>query len=311
MINDPNELVARLYPIDANMTGGIPADGSVSLQKLAGDTAAALNGKATDFSELSGGTAASSGTAPGTTVQRTVNILALGDSLTDLYNRPNNWPYWLKFRNPQFNITNVAVGGALISWDRNNTNGDGKQPVSLYHQAMKSAATSSNPDIIVIFMGVNDYNWGVPYGTYDQIWDLTGYNPSAVIDSAQGHAGLPANAGTFYQAMSYAIKNIKVQYGTVPIVVFTPMTIGTASKGDVSYEHTPNDFQNAIMDVCGYWGVHCYDLGKNSIITTRNPAERTAYFFDETHPNAAGSLILSRIIEREIRWVLHCVGKDV
>lgn len=293
--------------MEENQTG----DGSVTINKLASDTYNWINGKQDPFSIIVGGTASSSVVNPETTVQRTINLLAIGDSLTDLYNRSNNWPYWLKYRNPQINITNVAVGGAQCCWDKNKTNGDGKQQISIYHQALKPAALASNPDIIVIFAGVNDYNFGVPLGTYDQTWDFSGYNPDAIINGNH-HEDLPANAGTFYQGYSYAIKNIKArtEYANVPIVAFTPMTIGTTDKTNVSYGQTPNDFQNAIMDICGYWGVHCYDLGKNSIISTRDPANRAAYFIDEPHPNAAGSLILSRIIEHEVRKVLHFVGKD-
>lgn len=285
-------------------------NGVVAKAKLATDAYNWIDGKQDSFASISGGTASSSGTNPESTVQRTIKWLALGDSITDLYQRPNNYPYWLTYRNPNITLTNMGIGGALICWDRSNSV-NSRQVVNIYHQAMKTEAINSNPDVITIFAGVNDYNWGVPLGTFNQTWDLTGYNPSAVIDSDSGHSGLPANAGTFYQAMSYTIKNIKAQYGTVPIVVFTPMTIG-GSKADTTsyYGNTPADFQNAMLEVCGYWGVHCYDLGKHSVITQRDATCKAAYFLDDTHPNAAGSLILSRIIEHEVRKVLHFVGKD-
>ena len=49
MLNDPNELLARLYPIDATASGGIPADGSVSTAKLAPDVLADINDKADEY----------------------------------------------------------------------------------------------------------------------------------------------------------------------------------------------------------------------------------------------------------------------
>lgn len=311
MLNDPNELITRLYPIDATGSGGIPADGSVTLAKLASEVTTSINGKADDFDSISGGNASLTSTSPESTNVSRINWLALGDSLTDLYNRPQNYPYWLAYRNPGITMTNIGIGGALWCWDRDNSV-NSRQVVNIYHQSQKSAATSSNPDIITILAGVNDYIWGVPLGTMEDIYDLSTYAPNAVIDTSEGHGGLPASSGSFYQAVSYTLKGILDTYPRVPVVVFTPMTGNDAggTKLDKSYGHTIGDFQDAIKAVCGYWGVPCCDLGRHSIITQRDADDKTAYFFDDTHPNGAGSLILSRIIEHEVRKTLHFVGKD-
>lgn len=313
MINDPNELIARLYPVNAGSGGEmVPADGSVTTPKLASDVRNLIDGKAEAFDALSGGTASSTNTAPGTTYVRDIKWLMLGDSITDLYNRPQNYPYWIKYRSPWINVTNMGIGGSLVCWDRDNSV-NGRQVVNIVHQALKTEATASSPDVITIFAGVNDYIWGVPLGTMEDIYNLTGYDAAAVVQTASGHAGLPSNKGNFYQAYSYLIKTIKQTYGATPIVAFTPLAGDDASgtKIDHSYGHTIGDFQDAVKAICGYWGVPCCDLGRESIITQRSAADKTVYFIDSTHPNGNGSLVLSRIIEAKVRQTLHMIGKDL
>ena len=82
--------------------------------------------------------------------------------------------------------------------------------------------------------------------------------------------------------------------------------VGNSEGKDVKnkYNNTIYQFMDAIKEVAGYFSIPCYDLGRLCSITPRIQAMQDAYYFDNLHPNANGSLIISRIIEREMKKVL-------
>lgn len=243
-----------------------------------------------------------------TGIKTAVKWTCLGDSITDLRtNRPNNYPYWINYRNPSITVQNLGIGGALICFDRDNTLSDGSPVNSLYTQAQSIAADT---DIITVFGGVNDYNWSVPLGTFTT--NLSGY-PTTKLATAKGGktvadgGGVP-NGGTFYQGVYRLAKYLRETYPDKPIVWFTPMTfgVGNTEGKDVQnqYGNTIYQYMDAIKEVTGYFSIPCYDLGRLCNITPRIQAMQNKYYFDTLHPNAQGSLIISRIIEREIKKTL-------
>jgi lysophospholipase L1-like esterase len=242
-----------------------------------------------------------------TSLNTRVKWSCLGDSITDLRsNRPNNYPYWITRNNPSVTVQNLGIGGALICFDRDNTLTDGSPVNSLYTQAQN---ISSDVDVITVFGGVNDYNWSVPLGAFTT--DLTGYPTAKVKTSAGGgtvadSGGVP-NGGTFYQGCYRLAKYLRETYPDKPIVWFTPMTYGANSDGkDIQnkYGNTIYQFMDAVKEVASYFSIPCYDLGRLCSINPRIQAMQNKYYLDNLHPNADGSLILSRIIERETKKVL-------
>lgn len=241
-------------------------------------------------------------------INTSIKWACLGDSITDVRNnRPNNYPYWIKVNNPSMTVQNLGIAGALISFDRDNKLSDGSAVNSLYTQAKSIAADT---DIITIFGGVNDYNWSVPLGTFTT--SLSGYPTSKVITANGGGTvadggGIP-NGGTFYQGCFRLAQYLRTTFPNKPIVWFTPMTfgVGNTEGKDVKnkYNNTIYQFMDAIKEVAGYFSIPCYDLGRLCSITPRIQAMQDAYYFDNLHPNANGSLIISRIIEREMKKVL-------
>ena len=261
---------------------------------------------------IDGGNASTSG-GEDTSIKTSIKWACLGDSITDVrFSRPNNYPYWISSRNPSITVQNLGISGALICFDRDNTLSYGSETNiavnSLYTQAQSIA---TNTDIITIFGGVNDYNWSIPLGSFTT--DVSGY-PTTKVATAKGGGtvsdggGIP-NGGTFYQGCFKLAQNLRTRFPDTPIVWFTPMTFGvgdTAGK-DVKnkYDNTIYQFIDAIKEVAAYFSIYCYDLGRQCGITPRIQDMQNKYYFDNLHPNAQGSLIISRAIEREMKKALQ------
>ena len=179
-------------------------------------------------------------------------------------------------------VTPMGVGGSCIS--AYSDYGTGNQPLINRYQNIPSA------DLIVIFMGTNDYGHETPLGCETDTKD-----------------------GTFYGALNTIIPALVAKHTSSKIVFVTPLhrygfgtskILGTA----FTYDHIPNgvgaalgDYVDALKTVCASNGVSVIDLHTECTLDPTDAAVRSTYMPDGIHPNAAGHEVIAGIMESHIR----------
>ena len=130
-------------------------------------------------------------------------------------------------------------------------------------------------DLIVIFGGTNDYNYGAPIGEMSDRDDSTFY-------------------GALHTLLSYVIERVTA----AKVVMVTPLhrqvedVIGTEC-GNPEKAGVLLDYVNAIRDVAEYYSVPVLDLYKNSGITAAIPSIMQQLMPDGLHPNDEGHKIIA------------------
>ncbi|MBQ3501654.1 MAG: SGNH/GDSL hydrolase family protein, partial [Oscillospiraceae bacterium] len=179
-------------------------------------------------------------------------------------------------------VTGMGVGGSCFSLYSDY--GTKNQPLMSRYQNIPSA------DLIVVFMGTNDYGHETPLGTIDDTED-----------------------GTFYGALNVIIPALVAKHTASKIVFATPIhRYGAGTSGILgtkfTYDNIPNgvgatleDYADAIKEVCEENGVTVIDLFTECTLDPSIEEVRTEYMPDGIHPNAAGHEVLAEIMEEHIR----------
>ena len=195
-----------------------------------------------------------------------------GDSITHDLGNTNYWQYVLAnnlgmqlngssfiFEDSEYIIGKQGIGGSRIAvGEENNT-----KP---YCIVKRYQDLPSDSDVIVIAGGTNDWaHSGVLLGTME---DREIY--------------------TFYGALHTLCVGLIEKYPSGQIVFMTPIkrdALGMLNeKGN-----TLEEFANAIIEVCGYYGIPVCDLFHKCAMNPSIPAQQALYFGnDRTHPNAVG-----------------------
>lgn len=135
-------------------------------------------------------------------------------------------------------------------------------------------------DIVVVFGGTNDFGHGdAPFGCME---DRT--------------------ADTFYGACHMLIRHLLERYPAAQLVFMTPLHRCSEDQDDVNEMGVRAQgklvrYVDAIIEVCGWYGVPVLDLFRTCQIQPRVPVIRERYMPDGLHPNDAGHRILaSRLI---------------
>ena len=179
-------------------------------------------------------------------------------------------------------VTAMGVAGSCIS--AASDYGQNNQPLINRYQSIPSA------DLIVIFMGTNDYGHETPLGSKKDTQD-----------------------GTFYGALNTIIPALVAKHTSSKIVFVTPMhRYGFGTSGILGTKFTadsiPNgvgatlgDYVNALKSVCASNGVSVIDLYTECTLDPADDAVRTIYMPDGLHPNAVGHELIAGIMESHIR----------
>ena len=137
-------------------------------------------------------------------------------------------------------------------------------------------------DLIVIFMGTNDYGHGTPLGTIDDTTDVS-----------------------FYGALNVVIPYIQKTYVHSRLVWATPLHRYGYGSETSAHDYIPNasghilaDYVHAIKEVCERYSIPVIDLFSISGFNPALSAVRTTYMPDGLHPNAAGGLKVANIMAR-------------
>lgn len=146
--------------------------------------------------------------------------------------------------------------------------------------------TSMNaPDIVVVFMGVNDYAANTVVGTYD------------------GTTTAPTSPKNFSEAYGRTITNIQETYENAEVFCCTFLPDRKRMNGDVNGSGISiNDYLNAIETISNNLGAHVIDLFNDTGITGNTIS---SYTVDKLHPNSIGMDLITYTVVDAIKSELN------
>lgn len=179
-------------------------------------------------------------------------------------------------------VQKQATSGSCIS--AKSDYGNGNSPLIGRYQSIP------NGDLIVIFMGTNDFGHATPLGSITDTSDIS-----------------------FYGALNIIIPGIQATYPNSQIVMVTPLhrTRTTSSGMTSASDSTQNkagatlaDYVNAIKDICNKYDLYIIDLFSEAELDPNNETVKTTYFnSDGLHPNTAGHEKIAEILGEELRKI--------
>lgn len=213
-------------------------------------------------------------------------IAYLGDSITDPKILPEDKHYWAYLQ--EWLNTETYVYGI-----------SGHQWTHLTGQAEKlKKEHGDNVDAIMIFLGTNDYNSGVPLGEW---FSYTTETVNANGKMVERRRRTPIfDESTFRGRINYALDSLKRIYPSKQIVLLTPIHRGPAefSKSNVQphedFCNSCGEYLDAYIEVLkeasGIWSVPVIDIySLCGLLPSR--AEHSIYVpggHDYLHPNQLG-----------------------
>jgi len=146
----------------------------------------------------------------------------------------------------------------------------------------RAEALGTSPDVIIVWMGINDFNAEVALGTYD------------------GKSAVPATTTTFREAYAIMLNKILTKYQSAEVWVCTlPQCERNGSSGfpEINGNGVPlADFNEAILELANAFGVKVLDHNKCGLTYQNMPTFNT----DQLHPNKYGHSLLANNDIREM-----------
>lgn len=213
-------------------------------------------------------------------------IAYIGDSITDPGNSASITKYW-GFLSQWLGTASYVYGKSGREWN------------DVLNQASKlNLEHGYDVDAIMIFMGTNDYNAGVPIGEwYTEELVQVNHNGTMVMRTKR----IPVmDNRTFRGRINKALDGLKNMYPDKQIVLLTPIHRSNAVFGDRNIQPS-EDFQNscgeyldayvdAVKEAGGLWSVPVVDLYALSGLYPMIDRQ-LGYFASDTdrlHPNDKG-----------------------
>lgn len=155
------------------------------------------------------------------------------------------------------------------------------QTYNVRSRNLHNTSNGANPDIVVIFMGVNDYAAGTAVGAYD------------------GKGEPPVNPSNFSEAYGRTIKNILDKYEGVEVYCCTFLPDRKRFSGSSNSKGIDESaYNDAIRTIAANMGVNLIDLYNNSGITPSNISQFTV---DRLHPNKNGMEKIAKTVVDSIK----------
>ncbi len=205
------------------------------------------------------------------------DVTFVGDSITAGSGTDKTYYDYLAEQIPFGSVTEMGLAGSCIS--STSDYGSNNGPLT------ERYVTIPDSDLIVIFMGTNDYGHETPLGTITDKTDVS-----------------------FYGALNVVIEGLKELHPDSQLVFVTPLHrygFGTSSiTGEkFTYDYLPNgrghtlgDYVHAMIEVCAQHEVSVIDLYADCDINPTMAAIRNAYMPDGLHPNAAGHKLIAEVL---------------
>lgn len=235
-------------------------------------------------------------------------VALIGDSITDpgLGKEVGMKPYWSFLQDwLELDIYNYAVSGR--EWN------------DVPHQVGRlQQEHGTEVDAIVILLGTNDFNMGIPIGE----WFTEKEETVLAGTDMEEHATLqirkrryPVLSDTTVKGrINIAIKYIKENYPRIPVVLLTPLHRGwfILDEGNVqpeeSYQNRVGEYLdayvNAVKEAAGIWSVNVIDL---YAVSNMNPLYSQEFYYardnDHLHPGQEGSLRMASVLYYQLLTV--------
>ena len=226
----------------------------------------------------------SSGTASETT-NSTISGNAVyykGDNcgITDV-----NFTWWKQLAN--YTETNVLVNNA---WSGDKVSSGGQTRCEQLHDDTGTNA-GTNPDLIAVYLGINDYDRDLPSGSFESInWE------TLIVDDGDGTFTY-GSASTFAEHYAIMIHKMTYKYNQKFYLQQNQITESTTKADIYLFTHVPNGsnsrpiselqtYNDIIRKIANKFGCSVVDLYNDSGITATN---YSAYMGDGSlHPNPTG-----------------------
>ena len=250
---------------------------------------------------------------------RGVRVAYLGDSITDKrqVEKGQNETYWSYLEGILGTISYV-YGISGHQWSQ--IPGQTEKLIAEHGQDV---------DVIMIFVGTNDYNANVPLGEWftEEVVDVEVSGPkgakSAVVAERKKRT-LVMDKNTLRGRINIAMSQLKHEYPTKQIILLTPIHRGLAllsdrnAQPDELHANGVGEYIDAYVDVVkeagNVWAVPVIDL--NSICGLYPLEETNGLYwrlpslekskksgknrFDRLHPNSAGHLRMARVLAYQL-----------
>jgi len=196
-----------------------------------------------------------------TTPLKKIKVVFFGDSITQAGVQPNGYIVKLDSIVKQANLFNaLELAGAGIG---------GNKVYDLYLR-MEADVLDKNPDVVVIYVGIND------------VWHKAG-------------AGTGTDADKFEKFYRAIIK--KLQEKNIKVVVCTPSVIGEKTDDSNQQDGDLNHYSSIIRKIAADLSLPVVDLRKAfaSYLDTNNPTnlEKGILTTDRVHLNPGGNLFVA------------------
>ncbi len=226
-------------------------------------------------------------------------VAYFGDSITDPRNDGSKLKYW-NFLQDWLGITPYVYAVSGRQWN------------DIPRQADKlQAEHGDSVDAILIFIGTNDYNNGIPIGEwYDVKSEEVMYGhgqPKQLVNRQRRYMNM--DAATYRGRINIALDKVKRMYPTKQIVLLTPIHRAQFYRNEKNWQITEDytnqcgiyleEYIQAVKDAGNIWAVPVIDL--NSISGLYPMIDEHAQYFkdaatDRLHPNDKGHERIARTL---------------
>ena len=236
-------------------------------------------------------------------------VAYFGDSITDPRNDGSKLKYW-NYLQDWLGITPYVYAVSGRQWN------------DIPRQADKlQQEHGDSVDAILIFIGTNDYNNGVPIGEwYDVKKEEVMYGhgaPKQLVKRQRRYMNM--DAGTYRGRINTALDKVKRMYPTKQIVLLTPIHRAQFHRSEKNWQITEDytnqcgiyleEYIQAVKDAGNIWAVPVIDLNSASGLYPMMD-EHAQYFkdadADRLHPNDKGHERLARTLYYQLS-TLPCV----
>lgn len=225
-------------------------------------------------------------------------VAYLGDSITDPRNKASQMKYW-GWLQDWLGITPYVYGVSGRQWN------------DVIRQANQlKEEHGDSVDAILIFMGTNDWNNGVPLGQWYQVTcDSVEYahGGSTRHWETRRHRTLNFDESTFRGRINTALDSLKRMYPDKQIVLLTPIHRARFYANEKNWQPTEDfandkgdfvsDFVNCVKQAGNIWAVPVIDWNATSGLFPMH--EEDNYFGhdkDRLHPNDNGQKRMARTL---------------
>ncbi len=219
------------------------------------------------------------------------SVVFVGDSITYGTGTEKTYHSFIDEMGVFASVQSMGIAGSCIS--SKSDYGSGNSPLVARYTSIPDA------DLIVIFMGTNDYGHETPLGSPTDTTDVS-----------------------FYGAMNIILSGIKTRHPNSRIVFVTPLhrygfgtskILGTKFTYDYIANgrgHSLDDYVNAIKAICEKYSVPVIDLFNEYPVDPSDSADKMTYMPDGLHPNTDGHEIISNLIFEKLKSIPRINGDD-